>query len=242
MPATTQAPPQQAQATPSQAQRDAQLAAAVVAAFVAYMTADGIFAALRVPFRRAGIKDAALRGAIEVVMFFPMDPMEGTGDAGRRVITMNLARRVQFFIASARRMQQGISQAISEGRPSASVIRDLISAERRYFGQHVEANQGRIAAASRVDGMAWRYGPVLGWKAVRDSHTTAGCLAADGKNFRVDRPPVIEGHPAYPGMVHGTTCRCIPVPPYEGAPLIGGPDAGRSSRPTPHRIAAYAGR
>lgn len=49
---------------------------------------------------------------------------------------------------------------------------------------------------------------VLAWKAHTDDKVTPECRAADGCWFYVDTPPVI----GYPGMPHGGTCRCVPVP------------------------------
>jgi hypothetical protein len=40
-----------------------------------------------------------------------------------------------------------------------------------------------------------------------------------GRNFRADTPPLVEGHPAWPGMVH-VYCRCRPGAPHAGAELV----------------------
>jgi hypothetical protein len=68
--------------------------------------------------------------------------------------------------------------------------------------------------------MAALHGNLLGWQAMRDAKCTPGCVAASGSNFHADRPPIVEGHPAYPGMVHRATCRCIPVAPFPGARVL----------------------
>ena len=40
---------------------------------------------------------------------------------------------------------------------------------------------------------------------VRDSHR-----AVDGKRFRYDDPPIVDGEPATPGSP--INCRCVPIP------------------------------
>lgn len=91
-----------------------------------------------------------------------------------------------------------------------------ITAERRYLEQHLGAERGRREAAVRVDEQAAKHGLILGWYSKRDDHTTAGCRAAHGSNFSVLAPPVIEGRPAFPGMVH-PFCRCLPGAPHRAA-------------------------
>jgi hypothetical protein len=68
--------------------------------------------------------------------------------------------------------------------------------------------------------MAAVHGNLLGWQATKDPKCTPGCAFSSGKNFRADRPPIVEGHPSYPGAVHGSSCRCVPVAPFKGAKVL----------------------
>jgi hypothetical protein len=213
----TQPPPQQA---PQQPQDDDHLVALIVAALAAYWTAQALTRALRAPFKAAGISGAALSATAALVASWPHEAMEGTGPAQRWALRANLARRASFFLHAARRTQQAIVAARSKGQPVMAAIRDALATERRFMALHVQASTGRVQAASAVDGAAATYGNLLGWQATKDKRCTPGCAKASGKNFHADRPPMVEGHPAFPGMVHGATCRCIPVKPFKGAPVL----------------------
>jgi hypothetical protein len=89
-------------------------------------------------------------------------------------------------------------------------------AERVNAGKERErARRARRDAADKVDAATKTPGnlvvngrTVLGWAAHGDDKTTWECVAADGHWFYADRPPVI----GYPGMPHGGTCRCWPIP------------------------------
>ncbi len=120
--------------------------------------------------------------------------------------------------------------------------------EARYLEQHLDAQRRRRAAAARVDAEAAKPGQgrmvtpgtgprnddggtpgdpdgtleargrvILGWKAHTDDKVTPECRAADGAWFYADRPPII----GYPGMPHGGTCRCWPVPITAAAAAAG---------------------
>lgn len=222
-PATqTQPPPQQAPPPQQQQQQDDDnhLVALIVAALAVYWTTETLTRALRAPFKAAGISGAALSGVASLVASWPHEVMEGTGPAQRWAVKANLLRRASFFLNAAKRTQQAIVAARSQDEPVLAAIRDALGKERTFMSQHIAANAGRIQAASAVDGAAVTHGPLLGWQAVKDKRCTPGCAAASGKNFRADRPPIVEGHPAFPGMVHGATCRCIPVAPFKGAKVL----------------------
>jgi hypothetical protein len=191
-----------------------------VAALAAYGTAKALSAALRAPFRAAGISAAALSAVAALAVSWPHERLEGTGPAQRWAIRLNYLRRAQFVLSAARRVHAAIVTARSQDEPVRGAVRDALATEKRYLGLHVAASAQRVRAASAVDGMAAIHGNLLGWQAVTDARCTPGCAAASGKNFRADRPPVIEGHRAYPGMVHGATCRCRPVPPFKGAEVL----------------------
>lgn len=118
---------------------------------------------------------------------------------------VNLRARVLALIALGRKAAQGSSQA-----QLAAQIR-----------AHLLASRARQGAARDVWRTSQQVGsPVLGWQAVLDQVTTAGCRAAHGNNFHIEQPPWIEGAPAYPGWPHGATCRCIAVPPFPDGKLL----------------------
>lgn len=223
------APPQQA---PAQQQKpsDEALIAAILAALLLLHSAKAITARLRVTFSAAGISGSALKAAVALVLKTPQQPMQGTGPAARAVDRTNSVRRAAYVLAAARRIEQAMTDARAQGEPIADAIKAALAREQNYSSQHVAASQGRSAAAAAVDSMAAVHGNILGWKAQEDARCTPGCRQASGKNFRADRPPTVEGHPAYPGMVHGATCRCVPVKPWPGAPLMALPScAGHAS-------------
>jgi hypothetical protein len=168
---------------------------------------------------KAGISYLALAAVAWLVLSWPPDVIEGTGPAQRWAVRTNTFRRAAFFLNACRRVQAAIVAARSHGQPVKAAILAAITAERRFMAQHIEASHQRVAAASRVDGMASMYGDLLGWQAVRDRRCSPGCARASGKNFRADRPPMIEGHPSLPGAVHNH-CRCYPVPPFKGARVL----------------------
>lgn len=216
-PAQPQPPPQQA---PQQPQPDAALIALIVAALAAYTTAQALTGALKAPFKAAGISGAALSAVAALALSVPQDAIKATGPASRWTVKANYLRRAQFVLAAARRVNTAVKAARSRNQPVMAAIRDALTVEKTYLGQHVAASAGRVEAASAVDAAAAKHGNLLGWQAVKDPRCTPGCANASGKNFHADRPPMVEGHPAFPGMVHGATCRCIPVKPFKGAAVL----------------------
>lgn len=215
MPATAQAPPQQ-QHKPTQAQ----LVTAVIAVLAAAVTVAGVVAALRALFRASGIGTAALTAVAGLILSWVPDVMEGTGPAARWAVRTNAMRRAQFFVAACKRVQAAVTDARSREESVRDAVSAALAAERRYMALHAGACSQRITAASRVDGMAAVHGNLLGWQAITDAKCSPGCRKASGKNFRADRPPMIEGHPSLPGAVHGSTCRCYPVKPFRDAPVL----------------------
>jgi SPP1 gp7 family putative phage head morphogenesis protein len=218
---TPTVPPQQAQPQQQDAPSDTALIAAIIAAFLAAHTVSAIVSRLRKPFARSGISASAMKAGVAVVLAMPEQPAEGIGPATMWTVRVNTLRRAAFTLASVRRIQKAADDARAQGEPVIDAIRAAVQTERRYFTQHVHASQKRIAATSAVDGMAAIHGNLLGWRTVVDEATTPGCLAADGKSFRVDDPPVVEGQPNFPGTVH-PRCRCRPMPPRPGAPVMPG--------------------
>jgi hypothetical protein len=206
-----QQPPQQPPPPP------AALIAAVIAALATAVTVTGIVAALGAKLLKAGISYLALAAVAWLILSWPQDVMEGTGPATRWAVKTNLLRRAIFFLHACRRVQAAVAAARSRNQPVKPAIRAAIAVEQRYQRQQVAASQGRIRAASAVDGMAGTYGNLLGWQAVRDSRCSPGCRKASGSNFRADQPPVIEGSPSYPGAVHPN---CFPAGTVVTSPRV----------------------
>ena len=210
-------PPQQApqQTPPPQQDDDGDLVALIVAALAAYWTVETLTRALRAPFKVAGISGAALSAAAGLLLTWPQGALEGTGPAQRWAVRTNMARRASFLLNVARRTQAAIVSARSKNEPVMAAIRDAIGKERTWMGQHVQACTGRVQAASAVDGMAAVHGNLLGWNAVLDPRCTPECRSAHHKNFHADKPPAI----GYPGTTH-PNCRCYPSAPFPGAPVL----------------------
>ncbi len=135
----------------------------------------------------------------------PERPLLGraAGPASAWVRRTSMPRRASYALAAARRL----------------AAREDIDVEQRYLGQHLAAERGRAEAALQTDEMVLRYGPVLGWRARLDEITSPGCRAAHRSNFRPMPPPVVEGRPALPGMVH-PNCRCEATAPWPQARLL----------------------
>lgn len=161
------------------------------------------------------ISPAAMLSAIQLVMSMPQEVTGASGPASLSVIRENHLRRAQFAVSAARRLTSAILSARARGGTARSAIADALPAERRYFGQHIEAAWTRARAAAQVDSAYQAYGPLLGWYSLRDSRTSAECRAAHGGNFRVDNPPAI----GWPGSVH-PHCRCYPGVPVPGARML----------------------
>ena len=199
------------QAPPS----DTQLAVQAAGVLATAATAAGAAAALASWFAAAGIETSALRRALDVVMGMPPDRAGFHGPAGAQAARLNLIRRAQFAVASARRLAaDAVREAAGMGGPET--LAGQMNRERRYYGQHLEAMWNRARAAEQSDLAAADYGLLLGWYTHRDARTSPECLAADRRNFRVDKMPQI----GFPGGVH-LHCRCSPGPPFAGAPVVG---------------------
>jgi uncharacterized protein with gpF-like domain len=225
--AQTQARQARQPQVPAHPVTDTALTAAAAAALAAAGTTAlagtpvAVYKAIMPALKAAGIGRSAALHAVMVIVQWPPDRMEGTGPAQRWTVRANLLRRAQFLISAARRIQQAIVAARSQGQPVKAAIADAVTAERRFLAQHVAASARRMRAATAVDGLAAIHGGTLGWNTVKDKRTTPECLAAAGSNFKATRPPVLaDGTVAYPGAAHGSTCRCYPGPPRHGAPLL----------------------
>lgn len=155
-----------------------------------------------------GIAEDAAKAALLLAVESPVQ-YSPTGFASAFTRRTAVPRRAAYIVSAARRFDSG----------------GTLERERGYLAQHVAAERARVEAATKVDRAAAEHGPLLGWRSRRDEAVTKACRSADGKNFRVERPPFVgdeEGErlQGYPGSLHGGACRCIPVPPYRGATLL----------------------
>jgi hypothetical protein len=155
---------------------------------------------------------AALKLALEVLEEFPMPPTEGLGPASRYVQRMNELRRAAFLVNAMARIRTAAEAASAQGISRTVALDKARDAERGYFRSHIKATQYRAIAASRIDGLADRYGDELGWYSKMDRKTTTECRDAHGKNFSASIPPAI----GWPGVVHAE-CRCQPGKPHPQA-------------------------
>lgn len=197
----------------------AQVIAAILSALSAAITAAQLVRLLAKIMKAAGIGLLALRAVAVLMMSWPQPSLEGTGPAQRQMIRTNTLRRAQFMYAACKRVQAAIVAARSQNQAVTGALRVALAAEQRWMGRHIAASTNRMQAATTVDALAHAHGNLLGWNAVKDSRCSPGCRAASGKNFRADKPPVIEGTPSYPGAVH-PACRCFPSAPHRGAPTM----------------------
>jgi len=203
-------PPPQQQPGAAQQQQAALAAAEVLAGAV---TVGSAAAALAAVFAAIGVRAAALKSALHIVMNQPPDRAGFHGTAGAQAARLNLIRRAQFLVTSSRRFAADQARVLSGGDPFA--LRGAMNRERRYYGMHLDAMWNRARAAEQADLAAADYGPLLGWYTRCDARTSPECLAANRHNFRVDRMPAI----GFPGGVH-LHCRCAPGPPFPGAPVV----------------------
>lgn len=107
---------------------------------------------------------------------------------------------------------------LPEGDEAA--LKAALANEERYFQLHLAAEDRRMRAAAMQDTAAKlnddrELSDLLNWHAVIDNKTTPECRAADGKNFKADRMPII----GWPGAVHAH-CRCVAGPGVPGAPTL----------------------
>jgi hypothetical protein len=203
----------QQQVQPQQSQQKAQQVAAVLAAAG---TAAGAATTLGPALAGLGLRRIELHAALAIVMAHPPDAAGFYGHVTRQAAQLNLMRRAQFVIASARRFHQAAVEARSSGKSIAAAIADTAQAEQRYYGQHLVAMWARNKAAAAIDSAAMLHGRLLGWNTVLTPTTTPECLAADRHNFLADQMPPI----GWPGLAHAG-CRCWPGAPFPGAPMVG---------------------
>lgn len=210
------------QPAPPQSQASQQLALQAAVILPESVTVAEAAAALNTYALAAGIRMGALLAALRITMQMPQPRLGASGSATLDMIRLNWLRRGQYLVAASGRMMHALADARSHGRPAIEALDAAMQTERRYWSQHVEADQLRMQAGARVDGAAAMYGPLLGWYTYRDGRTSPECLAADLHNFTAGIRPVI----GYPGAVH-PHCRCTPGAPHPGASLLPAPGRGR---------------
>lgn len=131
----------------------------------------------------------------------------GQGIASAGAYVKELAYRALFGVRAARRM----ATAAFQGKFDAQRNK-----EEATYQAHKKAAKERETRMSVLDDAVRRWGDLLSWRAVIDDRTTPECLNANGKNFRVSRPPTI----GLPGLGPHPRCRCVPGPSIEGAEEI----------------------
>jgi len=219
-------PQQQPSSTVQQQPPPPSTGAAVVGGLVAAQIA-GLLAAAIVPtatyeslIQLLHLKDKTEEKALETVLHtlekYQLPKMEGLGAAQRYVIQLNEQRRAAYVPTAVARVTRQLKQYSAQGLTNEQAVRQVNAQENRYFGQHIQAAQQRVLAASKIDGLRYRYGDVLGWYARMDSDkTTPECRAANGKNFSALKPPKI----GWPGLVH-VNCRCEPGKPFRDGKML----------------------
>lgn len=207
---TTPAPPQQANVL-----QDAAEAAFITDVLITAITPAAALAAVALRFRLQGLALQAWGSALSISMDMPAALTGISGPGSAQMTRLNTARRAQFTITAASRITAALADARAHNRPLQPALAKAVKQERRYFAQHLVAVWGREHAAAQVDSAWMSYGPVLGWYTVLDRNTSAGCRAANGKNFLAAAMPAI----GFPGTVH-PHCRCYPGAPHPGGRML----------------------
>lgn len=178
-------------------------------------TAGTVLVTIQSYCRRSRILPAAMLAVLQELMSFPPERTGASGSASLQVIRLNALRRSQFAVMAGHRVTSDLLLARSRGQTARQALAEAIPRERRWFSAHIAASWQRAVAAAQVDLAAASYGPLLGWYTVRDSRTSAECMAADGRNFSPEAMPRI----GWPGAVH-PHCRCYPGPAHIGARML----------------------
>jgi len=185
---------------------------------------------LRLGLRRDAIQAAAtltLRGP-----YFrrpPRGPRAG-GTAAAQVAQMEPEMRARYLIAAARRITKDLRTIVPTGpgekpRTAAERLVDAIRRERRYWRQHVDAQRNRRQAAHAVD-QATQASPHWQWVTAGDSRVEADCRRFAGRTFTIATPPMLHGHPVWPGAVH-PHCRCRAISTFDPALFGSAPTVNR---------------
>lgn len=155
---------------------------------------------------RLGLRRADAQRLVAQDAATPPPPRIPVSAAVRRVGGDGPTYRALYLVNAAKRLSHAAKD------PNAT-LGDQLAKERRWFNQHKTAQTEREQAAQRIDAATNSWGPILSWNAHLDDRVTPFCRAANGRNFRVDRPPKA----GLPGLLHAGNCRCWPGPPVPGA-------------------------
>lgn len=195
-----------------------QVASRVAGVLAQHLAASLAFQAIEEilwPLGATAIAALALTLVLRILDRYPAPELEGIGAAQRYTIRMNELRRAAYLVNAVHRVVGEVLRARARGVPLEQASQQAYALEDRYFAQHVTASNQRMHAATKIDALNERYGPVLGWYARHDKKTTPECLAADGRNFWASVPPAI----GWPGMVH-VACRCYPGKPHRRGAML----------------------
>jgi hypothetical protein len=113
----------------------------------------------------------------------------------------------------AAQIAAGQHEASDAARTPQQIIDTALHREAVYAAQHRKAQTRRASAMTQVRKARRQYGTLLGWHATLDLRTTPACRIANGKNFPVATGP-------FPGLLHGGTCRCRPVRPFNTSDTV----------------------
>ena len=216
--ATAEAPPVQ-QTEPDQQQptptEDLELADALVTALGLATTGAAVtYLLTRYPQIKTANREA-VEAALEHVMRWPQEPIQGTGPATVQMARTNLQRRAAYAGKVIERFNTAAQSAQVQGVSVQEALQHAQHLDQNYLGQHAQAVIKRNKAASLVDMASSVYGNYLGWYSELDKDCTPECKRANGNNFYADFPPVI----GYPGTVH-PNCRCSPGKPFANGHLL----------------------
>lgn len=118
-------------------------------------------------------------------------------------------RRAAYLLNAARR----VTRDVASGTP----LPEAVTAEQRFWRQHLDAQTAREQAAQTVDAAASAYGPTLAWVSRGDDRVTTVCRIADGHTFDAATGCAL-GWPGFGGP--HPQCRCVPGPARRGATSV----------------------
>ena len=172
---------------------------------------------------RLHLHPAAIRAAAALTLRGPLfrRPQRGprtAGTAAALVAAGEPEMRARYLIAAARRITRDLRTVVptpSGGTPAtlADRLRDALRRERQFWRMHVDAQRNRRASAHAVDEVT-AVSPWWQWQTAGDARVEADCRRFAGRTFTVAAPPMLDGHPVFPGAVH-PRCRCRAVSTFD---------------------------